>query len=381
MCVYFIVEIIMFLLVMLTLKKRRVIENRNLLISCLLWALVAGLRAYSIGNDTLGYTAFFEGTNIKGVGYGTVQFPGDTIEWGFVTLSRFLYYFTENGTFFLLSNGFLVYLSIFLTYKDKMYGLWGFLIFMAIGNNFIVLNTAIRQSFSIGILLIGIYFIQKLPRKDKSISWYNYVKQPYGVIGLLCCVFAGTVHRTSIMLFPLLALVWLIPMTKKLGYVCVSVAFIGSMFFASYIGSFFDAMLTLIGGMSNDNVALLGDRYADTFGETSSSIIRNLAWVIPCMVCIGCSSKERIKSFYMKCYIFSVSSYLLFSASFMVTRLNLLFLILGFTVVIPEKVEKNDKLKMFYILATLYYLWRAYAGFEKWPFWQDSSLPYYFFWE
>ena len=74
---------------MLTLKKRRVIENRNLLISCLLWALVAGLRAYSIGNDTLGYTAFFEGTNIKGVGYGTVQFPGDTIEWGFVTLSRF----------------------------------------------------------------------------------------------------------------------------------------------------------------------------------------------------------------------------------------------------------------------------------------------------
>lgn len=262
----------MFLLVMLTLKKRRVIENRNLLISCLLWALVAGLRAYSIGNDTLGYTAFFEGTNIKGVGYGTVQFPGDTIEWGFVTLSRFLYYFTENGTFFLLSNGFLVYLSIFLTYKDKMYGLWGFLIFMAIGNNFIVLNNAIRQSFSIGILLIGIYFIQKLPRKDKSISWYNYVKQPYGVIGLLCCVFAGTVHRTSIMLFPLLALVWLIPMTKKLGYVCVSVAFIGSMFFASYIGSFFDAMLTLIGGMSNDNVALLGDRYADTFGETSSSI-------------------------------------------------------------------------------------------------------------
>ena len=65
----------------------------------------------------------------------------------------------------------------------------------------------------------------------------------------------------------------------------------------------------------------------------------------------------------------------------MVTRLNLLFLILGFTVVVPEKVEKNDKLRMFYILATLYYLWRAYAGFENWPFWQDSSLPYYFFWE
>ena len=262
-----------------------------------------------------------------------------------------------------------------------MHGLWGFLIFMSIGNNFVALNTAIRQSFSIAILLIGIYFISKLPRKDKSISWYNYVKQPYGLIGLLCCVFAGTVHRTSIMLFPLLAFVWVVPMTKKIAYTCVGFAFIASVFFSSYIGVFFDNMLTLIGGMSDDNVALLGDRYADTFGETSSSLIRNLAWVIPCMVCIGCSGKERIKSFYMKCYIFSVCVYLLFSASFMVTRLNLLFLILGFTVDVPEKVEKNDKLRMFYILATLYYLWRVYAGFEKWPTWQDSSLPYYFFWE
>lgn len=381
MCIYFIVELIMFLFVLLNSRKIKIRDNKLLFVSCLLWAFVAGFRSYVVGNDTLGYVAFFENTNQGGVGFGTVQFPGDTIEWGFVALSRILHKISENGTFFLLANGLLVYLSIFLTYKDKMYGLWGFLIFMAIGNNFIVLNTAIRQSFSIGILLIGIYFIQKLPRKDISISWYQFLRQPYGLIGILCCFFAGTVHRTSILLFPLLTLIWVVPMTKKIAYTCVGFAFIASVFFSSYIGVFFDNMLTLIGGMSDDNVALLGDRYADSFGETSSSLIRNLAWVIPCMVCIGCSGKERIKSFYMKCYIFSVCAYLLFSASFMVTRLNLLFLILGFTVVVPEKVEKNDKLRMFYILATLYYLWRVYAGFEKWPTWQDSSLPYYFFWE
>lgn len=381
MCIYFIVEIIMFMFVLNEIGNKKPVANKALFTCCILWALLAGLRAYSVGNDTPGYTAFYEGTNMKGVGYGTVTFPGETIEWGFIALSRVLHWVSESGTFFLLANGLLVYLSIFLIYKEKKYGLWGLLIFMAIGNNFIALNTAIRQSFSIGILLVGIFFISKLSRKDKSISWFQYIKQPYGLIGILCCVFAGTVHRTSIMLFPLLAFVWLVPMTKKIGYTCVGLAFVVSMFFSSYIGSFFDAMLTLIGGISNDNVALLGDRYADTFGETSSSLIRNLAWFIPCMVCIGCSSKERIKSFYMKCYIFSVSAYLLFSASFMVTRLNLLFLILGFTVAIPEKVEKNDKLRMFYILATLYYLWRAYAGFEKWPIWQDSSLPYYFFWE
>lgn len=371
----------MFLFVVLTFKSIKSVDNKILLICCLLWAFVAGLRAYVVGNDTMGYTAFFEGTNHGGVGYGTIQFPGETIEWGFVTLSRLLHKISDNGTFFLLVEGLLVYMSIFLIYKNKKYGLWGLLIFMAIGNNFIALNTAIRQSFSIGILLVGIYFINKLPRKDKSISWYRYVKQPYGLIGLLCCIFAGTVHRTSIMLFPLLVLVWLVPMTKKIGYACVSAAFFISIFFASYIGTFFDTMLTLIGGLSDDNVALLGDRYADSFGETSSSLVRNLAWTIPCIVCIANNGKEMVKSFNMKCYVFSVSAYLLFSASYMVTRLNLVFLILGFAVAIPEKVAKNDKLRMFYILATLYYLWRAYAGFEKWPFGQDSSLPYYFFWE
>lgn len=371
----------MLLFVLLNLREFKTNNNKFLFVSCLLWAFVAGLRSYVVGNDTLGYAAFFENTNQDGVGYGTVRFPGDSIEWGFVALSRFLHMLSENGTFFLLANGLLVYLSIFLTYKDKMYGLWGFLIFMAIGNNFVVLNTAIRQSFSIGILLIGIYFIQKLPRKDISISWYQYLKQPYGLIGILCCFFAGTVHRTSILLFPLLALVWVVPMTKKIAYTCVGLAFVVSIFFSSYIGTFFDSMLNLVGGMSDEKVALLGDRYAGSFGQTSSSLIRNIAWVIPCLVCIGCSSDERLNSFYMKCYIFSVSAYLLFSASFMVTRLNVLFLILGFTVAIPEKIEKNDELKMFYILVTLYYLWRAYAGFEKWPIWQDSSLPYYFFWE
>lgn len=381
MCIYFIVELIMFLFVLLNFREKKAIDNNLLFVSCLLWAFLAGFRSYVVGNDTLNYTAFFENTNYAGVGYGTVQFPGDSIEWGFVVLSRFLHMISENGTFFLLVNGLLVYLSIFLIYKDRKYGLWGLLIFMAIGNNFVALNTAIRQSFSIAILLIGIYFIQKLPRKDNSISWYRYFKQPYGLIGILCCVFAGTIHRTSIVLFPLLALVWVVPMTKKIAYTCVCFAFIASVFFSSYIGAFFDTMLTLMGGMSNENVALLGDRYSDTFGETSSSLIRSLAWTIPCLVCIECVNKEKIKSFYMKCYIFSVCAYLLFSASYMVTRLNLLFLILGFKVVIPEKVEKNDKLKMFYILVTLYFLWRAYAGFEKWPIWQDSSLPYYFIWE
>lgn len=357
-------------------------SNNALLFSCLLWAFIAGFRAYCVGNDTAGYTAFFEGTNYKGIGYGTVDMPGDTIEWGFVALSRFLHSLSSSGTLFLLVNGLIVYIAIFLTYRNLRYGLWGLLIFMTIGNNFIALNTAIRQSFSIGFLLIGLYFISRLPSKAKKMSWYRYLKQtPNCIIGIVCCLFAATIHRTSIMLFPLLGLVWFVPMTKKVGYACVGFAFIFSLFFSSYISTFFDSILLFIGGLSDDNVALLGERYEDSFGETSSSFIRNLAWTVPCLCAVAYANKDKMKSFNMKCYVFSVCAYLLFSASYMVTRLNLVFLILGFAVAVPEQVEKNKKVRVFYILVTLYYLWRAYAGFEKWPFYQDSSLPYKFFWE
>lgn len=381
MCIYFIAEVIMFFLVFVANNNRKE-SNKVLFFSCLLWALIAGLREYGVGNDTAGYTAFFEGTNYNGIGYGTVDMPGETIEWGFVALSRFLHSLSSSGTFFLLANGLIVYLAIFLTYKNRRYGLWGLLLFMIIGNNFIALNTAIRQSYSIGLLLIGLYFIFRLPSKTKEMSWYRYLTQtPKFIIGIACCLFAATIHRTSIMLFPLLGLVWFVPMTKKIGYACVGFAFVFSLFFSSYIGSFFDSMLLLIGGLSEDNIALLGDRYADTFGETTSSLIRNLAWTAPCLCAVACADKEKIKSFNMKCYVFSVCAYLLFSASYMVTRLNSVFLILGFAVAVPEQVEKKQNIRVFYILVTLYYLWRAYAGFEKWPFYQDSSLPYKFFWE
>ena len=170
------------------------------------------------------------------------------------------------------------------------------------------------------------------------------------------------------------------PMSKRIGYSVVTGSFLVSIFFQSQIGVFFDNVLFFIGGFNNDIVSLLGDRYADTFGETSSSFIRNLSWTIPCLLTLSFTDKEKIKSFYVKCYIFSVSAFLMFNASYMITRLNLVFLILGFTASLPDAISKNIKLRIFYILVTLYYLWRAYIGFEKWPI-TDSSLPYYFIWE
>lgn len=377
MCIYFVLELLAFILVIFDLKKRGGNNKKILLAYCILWGIVAGLRRYDVGNDTPGYVAFFEGTNIKGIGYGTVQYPGETIEYGFVLLSKLLNFISTNGTFFLLVEGLFIYYAIYLTYKNQKYGLWSFLIFMLIGNNFVVLHAMIRQVFSIAFLLIGIYYFQKNGMKYNS---YKDLKKTNVICGILCCIFAATIHRTSIILFPLLLILYFMPMSKRIGYSIVTGSFLISIFFQSQIGAFFDNVLFFIGGFNNDIVSLLGDRYADTFGETSSSLIRNLSWAIPCLVTLSFTDKEKIKSFYVKCYIFSVSAFLMFNASYMITRLNIMFLILGFTASLPDAINKNIKLRTFYILVTLYYLWRAYIGFEKWTI-TDSSLPYYFIWE
>ena len=161
MCIYFVLELLAFILVIFDLKKRGGNNKKILLAYCILWGIIAGLRRYDVGNDTPGYVAFFEGTNIKGIGYGTVQYPGETIEYGFVLLSKLLNFISTNGTFFLLVEGLFVYYAIYLTYKNQKYGLWSFLIFMLIANNFVVLHAMIRQVFSIAFLLIGIYYFQK----------------------------------------------------------------------------------------------------------------------------------------------------------------------------------------------------------------------------
>lgn len=377
MSIYFIFEFFLFVLIVKTFNYPESIKSKILFYVFIIWALIVGLRGYTVGNDTYSYVSFFNGTNANGVGYGTVKFPGETIESGFVIISEFLSFFSTNGTFFLTISSLFVWFSIYLMYYKKENSLWCFLFFLVIGYNFVAINAAIRQSYSIGFILYGIYFIQKA---NFNGGWKSVVLDKYFLISILLVGFSLTVHRTSILLFPLLIIVYFIPLSKRVGYLLLLFSLVISQFFIDKIAELFDLVLMNIGTLSNDNIALLGDRYESSFGETSSSFIRNLSWTIPCMCTLYLVDKKTLKSFFFKCYIFATCCYLLFSSSFMVTRLNLIFLILGFSVSIPRFDKKNKNMYYLYILFTIYYLWRAFVGFEKWPI-TDSTLPYYFFWE
>lgn len=100
MCIYFVVETIALLLVILSYKKNTKVQYFVLGIICILWAFVFGLRGYNVGNDTSGYVSFFDGSHVSGIGYGNIYFPGDTIELPFVYYARIVNLFSGSPTFF-----------------------------------------------------------------------------------------------------------------------------------------------------------------------------------------------------------------------------------------------------------------------------------------
>lgn len=383
MCIYFVIDLTIFILILISYGKSKKIKEVLLAISCVLWCMVFGLRGYDVGNDTPGYAAFFDGSNSPGVGYGTVDFPGDTIEPVFVYFSRVLSFLSDSPTFFFLVVSSLLFFCVFLLYNRLSdNGIWSLLIFFIIGNTFYPLMTMMRQVTSICLLLLSVLLFLKAKNYTRESNKHDYLPGSFlyimAFVLLIASLFA---HRTSVLLFPLLIILYKIKINRVFSYVIVSTALIIALFMPQVIGVLFDFVLSQIGMMEDDDVALLGNRYAESFGQTGASPIRMAAWAIPALFTIYNTETNKIGSFAFNCFIISITLFLTMNSSFMVTRLNLVFLLIGFCVFIPQKVNNDKRIYILYIFITLYYLWRAYVGFENWPYEQDTSLPYKFFWE
>ncbi len=332
-----------------------------------------------MGNDTSNYVGYFTGTNPSGIGYGTVKYPGSNMEIGFILIGRFLSLFSHNGTFFLLAHAMFVWMAIVMFYKDRKNALWSLLLMIVISSSssIIVMNVAIRQSFSIGFVLWGFYLL-----KDVDYSMRRkLLRNVRFILSVLCIVFAIIVHRTSIMLIPLAILLYFVRTDKRwVYYTAIIASFIISQFLLRDVGEFFDTVLENIAGVREENVALLGNRYEGSFGERHFGIFGNLTRVLLGLLVIYLSNKHERSSYAFKCLIFWICFFLLFNSSYMVNRLTALFYVVGMTAFIPEKVNKHRGYLALYLLITAYFLARAYLGFESWGN-ADSCLPYYFFWE
>lgn len=349
--------------------------------SCAIWALIFGLRGHEVGNDTPGYTGFFELTNSGyGEGYGTYEAPGESIEWGYVALNRFLAFFSDSATFLFLVHGIFLFSFLFVIYKDNRNAVMSLLWMMTFGDTIAMMMVALRQSFSIcfvlaSLVLIGNAYQQCIEKKE-------ILHERQFWIGVICFIFAMTIHRTSIIFLPLLLLLYFVRVNKKSVYLLLTLAFVVSFLYSDYISEFFDMSMVLVGGVEDDKISVLMERYGAEMENEGASIISKTALILPVYLATYFTDTEKINTLFFKCLVFGVILFLLFSSSTVITRIILLFVVLGYSVIIPPIVNEKWRIYVFYLLYTAYFMWRAFVHFAANMNSLDNTyILYKFVWE
>lgn len=378
MCVYFVVIMLMVLFVILTYNSTMNKQNKYLALFLSIWCLLFGLRHKSVGNDSTGYAAFFEGHGDTWI-YGTINSPGDNIEWGFVEISRLLNLISSSYTFYFLVISILFIIPIYFYYKDKKYGIWSLLFFIVMSKTFFGLPVMARQTMSIGLVLIALLFFI---HAKIDFTYKNIIHNKKVIFGVALFVFSIFVHRTSLILFPLLLGVFFLRINKMACYVVVVFTFLVSMFGRDLISSYFDLLLGLVGNVSDDNVSLMQARYEDEFASRDFSLVRASTWTLALILSIWSSNKEDISKYNYKCLIVAFVLYMLLGTSSMGLRISVVFQIIGFSVIVPSSITNKKIIRSLFALLTLAFVINSYSNFESWKKEKlDSGLPYYFFWE
>lgn len=378
MCVYFVVIMLMVLFVILTYNSTMNKQNKYLALFLSIWCLLFGLRHKSVGNDSTGYAAFFEGHGDTWI-YGTINSPGDNIEWGFVEISRLLNLISSSYTFYFLVISILFIIPIYFYYKDKKYGIWSLLFFIVMSKTFFGLPVMARQTMSIGLVLIALLFFI---HAKIDFTYKNIIHNKKVIFGVALFVFSIFVHRTSLILFPLLFGVFFLRINKMACYVVVVFTFLVSMFGRDLISSYFDLLLGLVGNVSDDNVSLMQARYEDEFASRDFSLVRASTWTLALILSIWSSNKEDISKYNYKCLIVAFVLYMLLGTSSMGLRISVVFQIIGFSVIVPSSITNKKIIRSLFALLTLAFVINSYSNFESWKKEKlDSGLPYYFFWE
>lgn len=373
---YVVLWVLAFVGMHISLKKQQIL----LAIYCGIWAFVFGFRRYNVGNDTPGYAAYFENTG-NGLTYGTVDRPFDSIEEGFWLLSKIINIFTENATIVFLIIGIALWMGIYYLYKSQSRTpLLSLLFMMTInGSTFQTIEIAVRQTCSIIMIIYGLLCFSK----SGANSWKQVMRRKWCVLGIMLCLASITVHRTTGILSIVLFFIYIVKLNKTFAYVLIGGFAIFAMVGSAAFAQLFDTAMILVGGISDENVNLLGARYMGDVNEAQRGISSGvmLAWMIPATLSVYFTKKEQVNTFFFKTFIFTYCLHQLMQYSTMHERLTTMFILLGFTLSVPQICSKKKNLYLVYLLIGLYFLMFAYRMFNNWPVDSDSTVPYYFIWQ
>lgn len=355
------------------------LRARNCLFAfyCALWAFVFGFKRYDVGNDTPDYVSFFENRGL-GMRYGTVDNPFETSEIGFVYIARFLNIFTENATIIFFIIGIFIWYIVYKLYVNhsKLPFLSLFFMLTSLGVMFYTMQIAVRQAISTGVACAGILLIYKSSNGILKTSNINKM-----MLGLLVLMSSITIHRTTGMIVLSMIIIYFIKINKSMAYVLLSLFTVMALVYANLITQLFDIVLILVDGISDENISLLGDRYAGVSNTATFSKSSFLGWTFLGYARIYFSEKKDLNSYFFKTFLFTCCLQQILQFTGLRMRFLCLYMIIGFIASVPEICAKSKRIYMLYMIAALYFLYLNYDWFTISDVKSDTASLYYFIWQ
>lgn len=380
MVIYFIPEVLLFLLSLYSIRLNYLKFKRCLILICFIWICIFGLRSVLVGNDTSNYVSFFLNKS-SGMGYGDLNGLSD-IEPGLIFITRIIKLISDSYTVWFLIIATWLWIAIYKLYilvTDYKKIAPSLLAIFLVANTFVTLMVAMRQATAICVFLTGLILVIKNNYVDGKIK-FNF-ENKLQLLGILLIFSSVLIHKSMILLVPIVIGTQFLKVTRNKMIFFVLISFMISILFSDSIGSLFNLFFVSFGQLGIDFVnSDVMDVYSEDFGGNTQKITTYIAWALPAIVTIRLSNENEIQDLFFKIYILSVCIFLLLSKTFLIERINSPLMLLGFTRFWPTIATKKSKWRVSYLCFLLLLLVNAFLRYNNWPT-NDSCIPYYFFWE
>lgn len=380
MVIYFIPEVLLFLLSLYSIRLNYLKFKRCLILICFIWICIFGLRSVLVGNDTSNYVSFFLNKS-SGMGYGDLNGLSD-IEPGLIFITRIIKLISDSYTVWFLIIATWLWIAIYKLYilvTDYKKIAPSLLAIFLVANTFVTLMVAMRQATAICVFLTGLILVIKNNYVDGKIK-FNF-ENKLQLLGILLIFSSVLIHKSMILLVPIVIGTQFLKVTRNKMIFFVLISFMISILFSDSIGSLFNLFFVSFGQLGIDFVnSDVMDVYSEDFGGNTQKITTYIAWALPAIVTIRLSNENEIQDLFFKIYILSVCIFLLLSKTFLIERINSPLMLLGFTRFWPTIATKKSKWRVAYLCFLLLLLVNAFLRYNNWPT-NDSCIPYYFFWE
>lgn len=380
MVIYFIPEVLLFLLSLYSMRLNYLKFKRCLILICVIWICIFGLRSVFVGNDTNNYVSFFMNKN-SGIGYGDLNGLSN-VEPGLIFITRIIKFISDSFTVWFLIIATWLWIAIYYFYTivtDYKKIAPSLLAIFLMANTFVTLMVAMRQATAICVFLTGIIWVIKNNYVDGKIK-INF-KNKLQLLGVLLVLFSVLIHKSMILLVPIVLGAQFLKFSRNKLICFVLISCIMSILFSDNISSLFNLFFISFGNLGIDFVnSDVMNAYADDFGENAQKITTYIAWALPAIVTIRLSDENEVQDLFFKIYVLSVCLFLLLSKTFLIERINSSLMLLGFTRFWPTIATKKSKWRVAYLCFLLLLLVNAFVRYNNWPS-TDSCIPYYFFWE